>query len=52
MLLAVRAIVPVVSGLPTELIQVVFVFVSVAFLGLGLTVLYAYSGRPAGCSTG
>jgi len=44
-LLAVRAIVPVVSGLPTELIQVVFVFVSVAFLGLGLTVLYAYSGR-------
>ena len=51
-LLAVRAIVPVVSGLPTELIQVVFVFVSVAFLGLGLTVLYAYSGRPAGCSTG
>jgi len=51
-LLAVRAIVPVVSGLPTELIQVVVVFVSVAFLGLGLTVLYAYSGRPAGCSTG
>ncbi len=44
-LLAVRAIVPVVSGLPTLLIQVVFVFVSVAFLGLGLTVLYAYSGR-------
>jgi signal transduction histidine kinase len=44
-LLAVRAIVPVVSGLPTGLIQVVFVFVSVAFLGLGLTVLYAYSGR-------
>ncbi len=46
-LLAVRAVVPVVSGLPTGLIQVVFVFVSVAFLGLGLTVLYAYSGRLA-----
>ncbi|MEP6650482.1 MAG: hypothetical protein ABJA74_11315, partial [Lapillicoccus sp.] len=46
-LLAMRAIVPVVSGLPTLLIQVVFVFVfvSVAFLGLGLTVLHAYSGR-------
>ena len=32
-------------GCPTLLIQVVFVFVAVAFLGLGLTVLYAYSGR-------
>ncbi len=46
-LLAVRAIVPVVSGLPTVLIQVAFVVVAVAFLGLGLTVLYAYSGRLA-----
>ncbi len=46
-LLAMRAIVPVVSGLPTLLIQVVFVFVAIAFLGLGLTVLYAYSGRLA-----
>ena len=44
-LFAVRAVVPVVSGLPTPLIQSVFVFVAVAFLGLGLTVLYAYSGR-------
>jgi signal transduction histidine kinase/DNA-binding response OmpR family regulator len=46
-LLAMRAIVPVVSGLPTLLIQVLFVCVSIAFLGLGLTVLYAYSGRLA-----
>ena len=46
-LLAMRAIVPVVSGLPTLLVQVVFVFVAIAFLGLGLTVLYAYSGRLA-----
>ncbi|HEU5000467.1 MAG TPA: response regulator [Lapillicoccus sp.] len=43
--LAMRAVVPVVSGLPTDLIRVVFFFVSVAFLGLGLAVLYAYSGR-------
>ena len=43
--LAMRAVVPVVSGLPTDLIRAVFFGVSVAFLGLGLTVLYAYSGR-------
>jgi signal transduction histidine kinase/CheY-like chemotaxis protein len=43
--LAMRAVVPVVSGLPTPLIQALFFFVSVAFLGLGLAVLYAYSGR-------
>jgi signal transduction histidine kinase/CheY-like chemotaxis protein len=43
--LAMRAVVPVVSGLPTDLIRGVFFGVSVAFLGLGLAVLYAYSGR-------
>jgi signal transduction histidine kinase/DNA-binding response OmpR family regulator len=44
-LLAARAVVPVVSGLPTLLVQVFVVVLSVTFLGLGLTVLYAYSGR-------
>jgi signal transduction histidine kinase/DNA-binding response OmpR family regulator len=44
-LLAMRAIVPVVSGLPTVLVQIVFFSVSVVFLALGLTVLYAHAGR-------
>jgi signal transduction histidine kinase len=44
-LLAARAVVPVVSGLPTLLVQVLVVVLSVTFLGLGLTILYAYSGR-------
>lgn len=44
-LLATRAIVPVVSGLPTVVVQLVFLGVSVAFLALGLTMLYAHAGR-------